>query len=47
MKKEIFICDRCGRKSRLDSVKRHWCEVCASREETELRPVRIKKLAYA
>jgi hypothetical protein len=45
MKKELFVCDRCGKKSRLDSLKRHWCDVCANREETELRPVRIKKLA--
>jgi hypothetical protein len=44
MKKEIFICDRCGGKERLDSTKRHWCAVCVAGAETELRPVRIKKV---
>jgi len=43
MKKELFVCDICGDRKRLDSTKRHWCTVCIGREETELRPVRIKK----
>jgi hypothetical protein len=47
MKKELFVCDRCGKKSRLDSLKRHWCDLCALQEQTELRPVRIKRLASA
>jgi hypothetical protein len=45
MKKELFVCDICGEKKRLDSTKRHWCMVCQCREATELRPVRIKKAA--
>ena len=47
MKKELFVCDRCGDKRRLDSTKRHWCAICVGSEDTELRPVRIKKLAPA
>jgi ribosomal protein L37E len=43
MRKELFVCDRCGHRSRLDSTKRHWCTICVNAEETELRPVRIKK----
>ncbi len=42
MKKELFVCDRCGDKKRLESAKRHWCTVCMSDKQTELRPVRIK-----
>jgi len=45
MKKEVFVCDRCGQKRRLDITKQHWCEVCAGRKETEMRPVRVKSLA--
>ncbi|MGA3172518.1 MAG: hypothetical protein ABSE62_16060 [Chthoniobacteraceae bacterium] len=45
MKKEVFVCDNCGRKQRLDITKRHWCDVCAGRKETEMRPVRVKAAA--
>jgi len=42
MKKEVFVCDNCGRRQRLDSTKRHWCDSCAGKKETELRPARVK-----
>ncbi len=45
MKTEIFVCDNCGERKRLDSRKEHWCEHCAGRKETEMRPVRIKLAA--
>ena len=47
MKKEMFVCDTCGRKERLDITRRHWCQACAGRKETEMRPVRVKPLAGA
>jgi hypothetical protein len=44
MKKEIFVCDTCGWRSRLDITKQHWCKECTARKgkETEMRPVRVK-----
>lgn len=42
MKTEVFVCDTCGERKRLDSRKEHWCESCAGKKETEMRPVRIK-----
>lgn len=44
MRTEIFVCDRCGQRKRLNRAKQHWCEVCASKQETEMRPVRIKQI---
>lgn len=46
MRLEVFVCDRCGWKKRLDVTKQHWCPTCASKQETELRPVRIKPIAF-
>lgn len=42
MRTEIFVCDRCGQRKRLDRTKQHWCDVCASKQETEMRPVGCK-----
>ena len=47
MKTEIFICDNCGERKRLDSRKEHWCERCAGKKETEMRPVRVKPILVA
>ena len=47
MRKELFVCDMCGAKSRMDGSKRHWCKVCPGSAKTELRPVRIKKTVEA
>ena len=45
MRTEIFICDNCGERKRLSSALEHWCEQCAGKKETEMRPVRIKPVA--
>jgi hypothetical protein len=45
MRTEVFICDTCGERKRLDRAKQHWCAYCAGRKETEMRPVRVKPLA--
>lgn len=42
MRTEIFVCDRCGQRKRLDRTKQHWCDACASKQETEMRPVGSK-----
>ncbi len=42
MKTEVFVCDRCGERKRLDRSKQHWCEHCANKQPTEMRPVRVK-----
>ncbi len=44
MKTEIFVCDNCGERKRLDRSKQHWCTVCAGKKETELRPVSDKRV---
>ncbi len=45
MKTEVFVCDRCGERKRLDRTKQHWCVSCAGKQETEMRPVRIKPIS--
>ncbi|HEV2842706.1 MAG TPA: hypothetical protein VGW39_15395 [Chthoniobacterales bacterium] len=47
MRKEIFVCDHCGARKRLDSAQRHWCEECTSSSPVELRPARDKRPAEA
>jgi hypothetical protein len=44
MKKELFICDRCGARKRLPSAARHWCDNCDYGGHYEMRPARDKKL---
>lgn len=45
MRTEVFVCDRCGQRKRLDRAKQHWCDACARKQETEMRPVRIKPIS--
>ncbi len=42
MRKEIFVCERCGERKRLDPRKQHWCGSCAGKKETEMQPARAK-----
>lgn len=44
MKKELFICDRCGLRKRLPSAARHWCDNCDYGGQFEMRPARDKRL---
>jgi hypothetical protein len=37
MKKELFICDSCGARTRLDNAQRHWCAVCNQGAPVEMR----------
>jgi hypothetical protein len=43
MKKELFICDSCGARTRLDNTQRHWCGVCNQGAPVEMRYGRHKK----
>jgi hypothetical protein len=43
MKKELFICDSCGARTRLNNAQRHWCGVCTQGTPVEMRYVRDKK----
>jgi hypothetical protein len=43
MKKEFFVCDGCGTRTRLNSAERHWCSVCNQGAPVEMRHVRDKK----
>jgi len=43
VRKEVFVCDHCGIRKRLDSSQRHWCEDCTSRSPVEMRSVRDRK----
>src|SRR4029077_17422103 len=43
MKKELFICDSCGARTRLNNAQRHWCGVCTQGTPVEMRYVRNKK----
>jgi hypothetical protein len=43
MKKELFICDSCGARTRLDNAQRHWCGVCNQAAPVEMRYGRHKK----
>jgi hypothetical protein len=47
MKKELFICDRCGMRKRLPSAARHWCDNCDYGGHHEMRPAREKKLVLS
>ena len=40
---EVFICDKCGVRKRLDSSKRHWCDLCTHNAPVEMRPAKDKK----
>ncbi|MEY2544532.1 MAG: hypothetical protein QOE81_1993 [Verrucomicrobiota bacterium] len=43
MKKELFICDSCGARTRLDHAQRHWCVVCNQGAPVEMRYGKHKK----
>jgi hypothetical protein len=43
VRKEVFVCDNCGARKRLDSAQRHWCEECKTSSPVELRPARDKR----
>jgi hypothetical protein len=43
MKKELFICDSCGARTRLDNTQRHWCGVCNQATPVEMRYGKDKK----
>lgn len=43
MKKELFICDSCGARTRLNNAQRHWCGVCNQGSPVEMRYVKNKK----
>ena len=39
---EMFVCDQCGTRKRLESAMRHWCDVCTLGVPVEMRSVRDK-----
>jgi hypothetical protein len=43
MKKELFVCDSCGARTRLDIRKRHWCSECNQGAPVEMRYGKHKK----
>lgn len=40
---EVFICDTCGLRRRLESAKRHWCDNCVQGTPVEMRPAKDKR----
>src|SRR6267378_226785 len=42
IKKEIFVCDNCSTRTRLNSAERHWCDLCTHGAPLEMRPARDK-----
>ena len=42
IKKEIFVCDNCSTRTRLNSAERHWCDLCTRGSPLEMRPARDK-----
>jgi thiol-disulfide isomerase/thioredoxin len=43
MRKELFICDSCGARTRLNSAQRHWCGACKKGAPVEMRYGKNKK----
>lgn len=43
---DIFVCDNCGTRKRLDSSKRHWCNSCTRETPIEMRRAKDKKLKF-
>ena len=39
---EVFECEVCGVRKRLESAKRHWCDVCTRGTPVEMRRTRDK-----
>jgi len=44
-KTEVFVCEACGRRQRLTSIDRHWCEDCPSSSRAEMTPARFRSFA--
>src|ERR1700730_16469336 len=44
IRKEFFICDTCGTRTRLNSAERHWCELCTLGSPLEMRPTRDRRI---
>ena len=40
---EVFVCDKCGMRRRLDASKRHWCDVCTQGPPLEMRLAKDKR----
>lgn len=43
MNKELFICDSCGARTRLNKAQRDWCGVCNQGPPVEMRYGKHKK----
>ena len=43
---DVFVCDHCGARKRLDRNKRHWCEDCTRGAPVEMRRARDKRLTH-
>jgi hypothetical protein len=43
---DIFVCDTCGARKRLDARKRHWCDDCARGTPVEMRRAKDKRLSF-
>ena len=41
---DVFVCDNCGVRKRLDRNKRHWCDECTRGTPIEMRRARDKRL---
>jgi hypothetical protein len=42
---DIFVCDSCGARKRLESRKRHWCDNCSRGTPVEMRRAKDKRLS--
>jgi hypothetical protein len=43
---DIFVCDSCGVRKRLERHKRHWCDNCTRDTPIEMRRAKDKKLHH-
>jgi len=43
---DIFVCDDCGARKRLERNKRHWCDNCTRGTPVEMRRAKDKRLDY-
>jgi hypothetical protein len=41
---DIFVCDSCGARKRLERDKRHWCDNCTREKPVEMRRAKDKRL---
>jgi hypothetical protein len=40
--KDVFVCDACGKRERLEANKRHWCDNCTRGKPIEMRRAKDK-----